>query len=508
MKVATTLQMQRIDRLAQEEYGIPGVVLMERAALAVRQAMIERYGPLGGKRIHIYCGKGNNGGDGLALARLLAREHADVTVLLTFAPEECRGLAHDNLERCRKFDIPLLPWASLELRAARAAEIVVDALLGTGAAGPLQGSIAGAAARIAELDRPVVAVDAPTGVAMDSGQLSEPAVRADLTVTFGLPKPGLLIFPGAACAGSLIIAEIGFPEPLLTEDSLTTHWMTAADLRPWLPRRSGDAHKGSTGHVLIAGGSAGMTGAVAIAALGALRSGGGLATVALRPGTPFTEKPPETTVVDWDTLPGKLDAYRGIVVGPGMSTAQDGRELLRQLLAAAGVPLVLDADALNLIAAEPALLRLAKAPLILTPHPGEMARLTGLSVAAIQADRLESARRFAAEWGAIVVLKGARTVTALPTGACYINSTGNPGMATAGMGDALAGLIAGLLAQRLAPWQAAVTGVYLHGLAGDLAAGRIGPAGILASDLVREIPAALKALHDTPAREPERITRF
>jgi NAD(P)H-hydrate epimerase len=493
MRVVSTREMQRIDRLAQEEYGMPGVVLMERAALAVRQAMAGRYGALRGRRIHIYCGKGNNGGDGLALARLLAEDGAEVAALLTFAPEECRGLARENLERCRTYGIPVQSWADLEPRQAGAADIIVDALLGTGAAGPLQGSIADAVGRILELDRPVVAVDAPTGVDMDSGRVAGPAIRADLTVTFGLPKPGLLIFPGADYVGELITAAIGFPRPLLEEDPRTV-WATPSVVRPWLPLRPADSHKGSTGHVLICGGSAGMTGAVAIASLAALRGGAGLVTAALRPGMPFAEKPLEVMATEWPALSGRLEAYRAIVAGPGMGTAPDGRELLAGLLRESGAPLVLDADALNLLAAEPALLRGHPASLILTPHPGEMARLTGLSVAAVQADRLETARRYAAECNAVVVLKGARTITALPTGESYINSTGNPGMATAGMGDALSGLIAALLAQGLVPWRAAAAAVFLHGLAGDNAAGRLGPAGILASDVIGEFPVALKAL--------------
>ncbi len=496
MKVATVEQMKAIDRRSQEEFGMAGALLMERAALAVRDAMRERYGNLAGRRIVICCGKGNNGGDGLALARILMEDGAEVTALLAFAPDQYRGLAGVNLACCRSYGVPLVSWASADLEQLGKADCFVDALLGTGATGAPTGTVAESVTFLNRQSRPVVAIDAPTGVDMDNGSVSEPAVRADLTITFGLPKPGLLSYPGAERAGRLVVASIGFPPVLLHSPELTIEYVTGADIRVKLPCRSPAAHKGTTGQVLIIGGSPGMTGAAAIAALAALRGGCGLATVALRSGLPFPEKPPEVMAVNWDGL-WDTDRFDGIVIGPGLGLAGDGRAMLAGLIGSAGPSLVVDADGLNLLGREPELFETASRPIILTPHPGEMSRLTGASVAAVQADRIGMAVRLAKERQVIVVLKGARTVTATPDGRSYINSSGNPGMATAGMGDALAGIIASLLAQGMPPEDAAVAGVYLHGLAGDLAARRFGPAGILAGDLVSGIPEALgKVMRD------------
>ncbi len=488
MKVVSAAEMREIDRRAQAEYHIAGDLLMERAALAVRQAMVERYGDLRGRLIHIYCGKGNNGGDGLALARLLPELAAAAVAILAFPSEQYSGQAALNLERSRKFGIPVLTWPELPTTP----DLVVDALLGTGAVGPPGGVIAEIVSFINGLQRPTVAVDGPTGVELDSGRVPGAAVRADLTVALGLPKPGLLQFPGAEFAGTVSTAAIGFPPALLAEENLRTDWVTAAAIKQWLPRHPPAAHKGSRGHTAVVGGSEGMTGAVALAALGAYRAGAGLVTAALRSELSFPEKPPEVLLTSWADLPQKMNGLQSMVIGPGLSTAPDGRDLLERLLATATVPIVLDADALNIVAQEPGLLNQRTVPLILTPHPGEMARLAGVSITAIQDDRLTYARHYAEKWGVVMVLKGARTVTALPDGHCHINSTGNPGMGTAGMGDVLAGVIGGLLAQGLPAGQAGVVGVYLHGLAGDLAALSLGPSGLLAGDLLRQVPLGIK----------------
>ncbi len=492
MKVVSAAEMREIDRRAQVEYLIAGDLLMERAALAIRQAMVERYGDLRDRMIHIYCGKGNNGGDGLALARLLPELGAAAVVILAFPPEQYQGQAALNLERCRKFGIPVLTWPEYQPLPLQPVDLVVDALLGTGAVGPPGGVIAEIVSFVNGLQRPTIAVDGPTGVELDSGRVPGVAVRADLTVTFGLPKPGLLEFPGAEYAGTVSTAVIGFPPALLADERLRTHWVTAAAVRQWLPKHPPTAHKGSRGHTAVVGGSEGMTGAVALAALGAYRSGAGLVTAALRSELSFPEKPPEALLTSWADLPQKMNGLQSIVIGPGLSTAPDGRDLLEWLLATATVPLVLDADALNIVAQELDLLHGRTTSLILTPHPGEMARLAGVSTTAIQDDRLTYARRYAEKWGVVMVLKGARTVTALPDGHCYINSTGNPGMGSAGMGDVLAGIIGGLLAQGLPAWQAGVVGVYLHGLAGDLAVQTLGPSGLLAGDLLLQVPFGIK----------------
>lgn len=500
MKLALAEQMRTIDRRTQDEYGIPGVLLMERAALTLVDEARDLLGGLAGKRIYLYCGKGNNGGDGLAAARLLRETGAIVTGVLLFPKGQYRGLAAENLERAAKYGVSLRDWETVTDQELQASDLIIDAILGTGATGAATGVAAEAIERINRSGRPVLAVDLPSGIAIDSGEVPGPAIRARRTVTFGLSKPGLLSFPAAEYAGEIVIKTIGFPPGLLSAAELNIECLTSAECGALLPRRKATAHKGSAGHVLVIGGSAGMTGALALATLGALRSGCGLVTAALRPGLSFPEKPLEIITGYWPDLVGGWQRYDSIVVGPGLSTAPDGAAMLAQVLKEATVPLVIDADGLNLLAAGVRLGEHPNAATVLTPHPGEMSRLTGLSIAAIQADRLGIARRFSSQWGVIVVLKGARTVIATPDGRCYINPTGNPGMATAGMGDVLAGIIGGLMAQGLEASVAAPVGCYLHGLAGDRVAARLGTAGLMAGDLLSEIPRAMTAVRESSER--------
>lgn len=491
MKVATAAEMKLIDRLAQEDYLIPGAVLMERAALALRQVIRERF-ELIGQKIYIFCGKGNNGGDGLALARLLAETSAEVTVVLAFEPSQFSGLALQNLSSAAKFGLRIIGWQDLSPSELGAADLIVDAMLGTGATGAPRGAVASLIALINESKKPVIAVDIPSGVNTDTGSISDVVVKASITVTFGIPKPGLLVYPGAEACGELIIDPIGFPPALLGSNTLKINWLTAKSVRDLLPRRSPTAHKGSCGHVLVIGGAVGMTGAVALSSLGALRAGAGLVTAGIQAENFFPEKPAEVMTLSWDRILDLLDKAAAVVFGPGAFTGEPSRKLLKELLARSKRPLVIDADGLNLLAAQSIDLRRLDLPIILTPHPGEMSRLSGLPVAEIQENRIEVARRFAKELGVTLVLKGARSIIADSDGNIFINPTGNPGMATAGMGDALAGIIGGLLAQGMAPTEAAACGAYLHGLAGDLAVQRYGPAGIITTDLLSEYPVAVK----------------
>jgi NAD(P)H-hydrate epimerase len=490
MKVAQAEQMRQIDRMAREDFKIPGAILMERAAWSVLEEIKTLLGSLTGKQIFIFCGKGNNGGDGLALARLLHEAEAGVTIILMYERGQYRGLAGENLERAEKFGVKRLLWSEFDVTDIGPADLLVDALLGTGAAGAPSDVIAASIQAINNSGRPVLAIDLPSGINVDNGQVEGLAVKATRTVTFGLPKPGLLIFPGAGFAGELVVKTIGFPRQLLTNDSIELNCLTAYEAGALLPRREPAAHKGTAGHVVIIGGSPGMTGAVALACLGALRAGCGLATAGLRPGLSFPEKPLEVMAGLWPELRPKIPGFSCIVFGPGLTTQEDGREFLAYVIKQAKIPLVIDADGLNLIAQNEKMMRSFTQPVIITPHPGEMARLTGISVAEIQADRLSVARHYAKEWGLTVILKGARTIIACPDGQTYINITGNPGMATAGMGDVLAGLIGGLISQGMPVTEAGVAGTYLHGLAGDLAARNLGSPGIIAGDLLREIPAA------------------
>ncbi|NLW46575.1 MAG: NAD(P)H-hydrate dehydratase [Firmicutes bacterium] len=491
MKVASAAEMNRIDRLAQEEYQVPGIILMEQAAMAVRQVIEERFA-LASKKVYVFCGKGNNGGDGLALARLLTEKAAEVTVVLADHPSQFHGLALDNLTMVQKSGLPILDWENVNPGELQNADLIVDALLGTGARGAPSGAPAAIISRINDSLKPVVSVDIPSGVNVDNGQIGGVVVKASVTVTFGLPKPGLLIFPGAEMCGELVIAPIGFPRKLLESASLKINWPKEQEVRQLIPKRLPTAHKGLAGHVLVIGGAVGMTGAVALCALGALRAGSGLVTVGTENPNYFPEKPAEVMTLSWERVLTFLEKADAVVFGPGISVQEKSRDLLIELLNNCTVPLVIDADGLNLLAAESLDRSVLNAPLVLTPHPGEMSRLTGLSVAEIQKNRIDVARGFAKKLGVTLVLKGARSIIADQEENIFINPTGNPGMATAGMGDALAGAIGGLLAQGMKPAEAALTGTYLHGLAGDLAVEKYGPAGIITIDLLDEYPVAIK----------------
>lgn len=492
MKLAFAEQMRALDNKAQTEFGLPGDLLMERAAWAGVQAVRAVLGSMAGKRVTVCCGKGNNGGDGLALARQLQAEGAEVAVLLAFPPQVHQGLARINLERAEKFGVPILTWNDEANTYLEWAELIVDALLGTGTRGAPQDPVQGLINAINNQVKPVVALDLPSGIDADTGAVSGVAVRATRTVSFGLAQPGLYSYPGATFAGEVVVDGIGFPRALLEDSALRVEALSDVLAKTMVPARTATAHKGTTGHLLVIGGALGMTGAPVLTALAALRSGCGLVTVGLREPGLLPEKPLEVMTVVWPEVLARPGRYKAMVFGPGLSTADDGRDLLWHLLRTAQCPLIIDADGLNLLGENPEFLAELAQPAVLTPHPGEMARLTGLSIEAIQQDRIGVATRYAGQWRATVVLKGARTIIAMPDGRIYINLTGNPGMATAGMGDALAGVIGGLTVQGMPAGDAAVLGAYLHGLAGDLVCHKQGPVGMMASDLLGELGAAFK----------------
>jgi NAD(P)H-hydrate epimerase len=492
MRVIFAEQMKQIDRLTQEQFSVPGLLLMERAALTVLETMEARFGNLENKHIYICCGKGNNGGDGLALARLLREKAVNVTVIMKCDPNLLQGLAAQNFDLAVKFGVRFLQWSELPTDELKSAEIIVDALLGTGAIGKLSDQLVDIIDTINNLGKPVVAVDIPTGVGVDNGQVSNTAIRATFTVTFGLPKPGLLCYPGAEYAGEVFVKQVGFPKQLLEDEAIDINFLSEPEIRQLLPKRPYTAHKGTNGHLLAIGGSPGMNGAIALAGLAALRTGCGLVTVGLRQGSAFFEKPVEVMVTPWPELLHRWGNFQSVVFGPGLSKEQDGESFLYEVLEHNRAPLIIDADGLNLLASNLKLVNSFKQPVVLTPHPGEMARLIGSTISEVQADRIGTARHYAKEWQVTIVLKGARTIIAAPDGRIFINSTGNSGMATAGTGDILAGMIGGLIAQGLEVTNAAVAGVYLHGLAGDLAASNISPIGIIASDLITNIAIAIK----------------
>lgn len=518
MKVTSAAQMREMDRRTIEDYGMPSIVLMENAALRVVEAIVERYGPLKGKRIAIICGKGNNGGDGFAVARHLSgRFGADISVWLAAEPASLAGDAAANYALAQKFDVPIqivgndLASLAAELQQG---DLVVDAVLGTGIKGPVTGVYAGVIEAINRCRCPIVSVDVPSGLNADTGEVAGPCVRAKVTVTFALPKYGLVEFPGVDYVGKLLIADIGMPPRVMQADHVQT-WLTdAAQVANWLPSRSEgrDSNKGIFGHVAIAAGSRGFAGASILAAEAAARTGAGLVTLAVPQSVQnvvmsranpvvMTRGLPETDAGTFSRLaiePLLHQKASADAIGPGLGGTHDEetRAFVREFVSSCPLPLVIDADALNILADEPdrgaSIIRGRSGPTILTPHPGEMGRLLGSDAKAVQADRRTAVETAVSTYGCVVLLKGSRTLIAAPDGNLYINATGNSGMATGGMGDALTGIIAALLANGLAPPAAAAAGAYLHGLAGDIVASdHGGKAGLVATDLIDALPRAI-----------------
>jgi NAD(P)H-hydrate epimerase len=513
VKIVTGAEMALIDRLAAERHGVPAGTLMEAAGRRVAEAAALLLGDPRGKRAVVVCGRGNNGGDGYVAARLLLGEGCAVAVFALADAAALCGDARAAAEGAMRAGVPvhlLDGEPSLELLRTRAreADLVVDALFGTGFRPPARGLAAAVIAAINGCARPVLAVDMPSGLSADHGTIEGPAVAATATVTLGLPKPGLLLHPAAGLAGRLWLADIGIPPQIPASLPLLANVTTAADAAGWLTPRDPAAHKGTYGHALIVAGSSGMAGAALLAARGALRAGAGLVTVAL----PASLAPahldglPEAMLLPLpdaglgalgtdalEALLEQLPRFQALAVGPGLSRRPGTAVLVRGLLARAALPLLVDADALAACADLDGPLAPGAPATVLTPHPGELARLTGTTVAQVQGDRLGAARAAATRFGAVVVLKGARTVTATPGGEAWVNLSGNPAMAAGGMGDVLAGMVAAHLARGMAALPAALLGVHLHGLAADRLAARRGPWGILAAEVADESPAAVAA---------------
>jgi len=525
VKLATAGEMAAVDRCAGECHGIALTQLMERAGRSAAAAAELLLGTVRDRRIVLFCGRGNNGGDGFVAARTLRARGAMVRLILVGAPGGLRPDARPAWDAAREAGVELTVCADTgALATAEAlagdADLVVDALLGTGFVPPARGLTATAIDLINALGRPVLAVDIPSGLAADHGRVIGEAVRATATVTFGYPKPGLVVHPAALHVGRLWLADIGFPPET---DSLVAgelNLLTVKDLASHLAPREPESHKGTFGHVLFVAGSPGMVGAAALAARGALRAGAGLVTVALPtsvapplfPGLPeamLMHLPDEPHQAGGGeaaaTIIEQLSRFNALAVGPGLSRGDGPARLVQALCTAAALPLLVDAAALHaLAAAGPDTISRRRTAAVLTPHPGELSRLLGLSATAVQADRLGAARACAERFNAVVVLKGSRTVVANPGGPLWINPTGDPAMATAGMGDVLTGVISAHLARGMEPLAAALLGVFLHGRAGDIAVADRGPWGILASEVADRIPAALNSLRnldDAPGAE-------
>lgn len=486
---------------------------MERAGTGVVAEVERRFGPVRGKTVTILCGKGNNGGDGFVVARGLKRKGARVHVVLL---PHSKDLGRDAAVMYRRLigsagKSAVSTYSDDVVRARIAAsDLVIDALLGTGLSSEVTGSYRAAIDLMNRSGKPIVAVDIPSGLHAETGAVLGSAVRAEVTVTFGLPKLGLYAGAGIDHAGDVRIVDIGIPARFVDAVGSREVLLSAQKTAAALPVRRLSAHKGTFGHAGIVAGSVGKTGAAALAAQAALRVGAGLVTVATPASVndvleaklleAMTLPLPETSArtlgrASADAILSFMQTRTAIALGPGLSTHPETVELVQALLPQLDRPSVLDADALNAVAGRPGLLSTCKVPPVLTPHPGEMARLDGnRSTQAINEDRIGTARRFAQEHNCFVVLKGARSVIARPDGLVAVNPTGNPGMATAGTGDILTGMIVGLLAQGIDAWDAACSAVYLHGLAGDLAAEQLGQAGLLARDLLVQIPHAFKTV--------------
>ncbi len=518
-KLVTGREMAEIDRLSIEQAGISGVELMERAGAEVVGAIAARWDGLLGLRAVVVCGKGNNGGDGFVVGRLLLAGGVATRVFLAVERTTVQGDAAEHLRRYEQAGgvVELLTVDLAEFSQAIAdADLVVDALLGIGLRQAPRPEIARVIACITAGKRPVVAVDLPSGVDADTGHVRGACIRAALTVTFGLAKVGQIFYPGRSYCGTLHLADIGFPEDIVNDAPNTALLLNAESLGSHLPRREGDAHKGSCGSVAVVAASVGMTGAAALAADAVLKSGTGrvclgvpeslndileikLTEVMTRP-LPEVRENRCLSLRALDDVRDMLQRADVFALGPGLGGHRETAELVRRLMAEIEVPVVLDADGLNAFAGCADRLKGQHIPLVLTPHIGEFARLSGLEKKRIVADPIALAREFAQVHGVTLVLKGAPTIVACKDGRVAVNSSGNPGMATAGTGDVLTGLIAGLIGQGADVEIAACLGVYIHGRAGDQACERLGEWGMQAGDIVAELPKALLATWEDSAR--------
>lgn len=501
MRIVDAEQMKRIEARAIERYGMPSLLLMENAAIAVTAAIEERYAEA--DRIFILCGRGMNGSDGLAVGRHLHNHGSVVDVLVVGSSGVLRGDALTMLTAARGSGVKIEFADSddaLERWLARASDgdLVVDALFGTGLNRAPEGIEHDAIEGVNLLRLPVVSVDVPSGVDASRAALAWTAVHADVTVTFGLPKIAHIFSPASILCGEVVVADISIPHPAVDEEDIRLSIMTSDEVDEIVPQRGADSHKGTHGHVAIVGGSPGRSGAAVLTARGALRGGAGLVTVvtdrdtaAIVDAHSIESMSLASTLTNVAELTMALERFDVVAIGPGLADNEESYSFLRELISRIQKPLVLDAAAISALAGQPELLS-GRVPRILTPHPGELARLLGKETSEIQRDRLGAARECARRSGAVVILKGHETLVADPAGNVSVNPTGNPAMATGGMGDVLTGLVASLLSQHLDSWDAARVAAYLHGLAGDLASNESSDRGLLASEVADALPLALK----------------
>jgi len=511
MKVVSALQMKNLDRRAIEEFGIPGIVLMENAGRGTIEVIDKYFPAMSMKKIIVIAGSGNNGGDGFVIGRHLLNRGVEVEAFLLGHKAKVSGDAKVNMVLYQK----LRPVKELHRQEDLMkfqtqigdADLIIDAILGTGVNTEVRGLYRDIIDYINSLPTPVVSVDIPSGIDASTGKILGTAIYADLTVTFGLPKIGLLIHPGLDRVGILEVADISIPPYLVQEENIQVELLEAHKLFPLLKQRDSNSHKGNYGHVLIIAGSVGKTGAAAMSSDAALRIGAGLVTLGIPASLnpvmevkltevmtePLAETDSQT--LSTKSLPRIQELIEGkevLALGPGISTHSETIAIVQHIIRNSRTSLIVDADGINALGKKPSVLHEAQCPIILTPHPGEMARITGTSIKEVQDDRIGVAKKFAQEYGVVLVLKGARTIIAEPNGNVYINCTGNPGMASGGIGDVLTGMIAGLVAQGYTISEASRLGVFLHGYIADEITDQRGEVGLTATDIINRIPLSLK----------------
>jgi NAD(P)H-hydrate epimerase len=514
MHLATADIMQRLDQKTISGIGIPGVVLMENAGRGVFQHLTCHFPDLKERAVAVVAGKGNNGGDGFVVARYLKNRGITCKVFLLTAKDEVRGDALINLMIIEKMGVPISEVTSssdwkIALNEMRDYRLIIDALFGTGLSTEIRGLLKDVIEGINTLHCPKVAIDIPSGLHASNGKIMGACIKADCTITLGLPKIGHVVFPGAEYTGTLKLVDISIPQALVEEEKIPYHLLLLDDIACLISERSANTHKGNFGHLLVLAGSPGKTGAAALTSDAAMRIGTGLVTLGIAKSLNsimeakltevMTEPLPEENpgflgMESWGRIKELMEGKTALAIGPGISTRKGTGDLILKIIEDASISMVVDADGINCLSSGPSVLKKAKSPVVLTPHPGEMARLLKCSTKDIQEDRIGLSRNFSQEYGVYMVLKGARTVIAEPDGTVYINPTGNPGMASGGTGDVLTGMIGGLIAQNYPISRALRIAVFTHGLIGDLIAQKRGRIGIVAGDIVHSIPRVLNLI--------------
>lgn len=517
MKIATANHMKQIDAIAVEKMGQSLEQLMENAGRAVTEVFFEKFSHLKRKTVGVLCGKGNNGGDGLVVARLLKQKKISVVSVIYGDFEELSPLNQLQYKKARDLNLPMLSIHDensfkTSMDALKECTVIIDALLGIGINRAVEGMLKQTIQMTNDFKIPVLSIDIPSGLSTDSGEIFGSVIQATYTVTFGLPKIGFFTAHGQHACGTLIVRNIGFPDDLLRADFLeyeSTEWQEVKNI---LPQYQESIHKGNRGRLVVVAGATGLTGAATLCAMAAQRIGTGLITVACPESLnsiletkltePMTAPVPEVeggffSLKAVGRILHLTTNVNAVIIGPGIGRHRETGQMLKELILKMPVPMVLDADALNLLGGQLDIFKSIHVPVIITPHPGEAAWLLKINILDVEKNRLQVAKKIANEYNITVVLKGQFTVIASPGKKTHLNLTGNRSLATAGTGDVLAGIIGGLLAQKMSPFDAAVGGVFVHGLAGERASRKLGLDGVLAGDLLPLLPKILRQVHES-----------